>query len=97
MKKSFLSARARTDLEEIWVYIAQDNPGSADRFVDRILQACRKLAQAPRIGRPRDELASGLRSLPFEKYVIFYRVAASGVEIVRILSGYRDIEVLFDR
>jgi toxin ParE1/3/4 len=97
MKKAFLSARAQSDLEEIWAYIAQDNPGSADRFVDRILQACRKLAHAPRIGRPRDELASGLRSLPFEKYVMFYRIATSGVEIARILSGYRDIEVLFDR
>jgi len=30
-----------------------------------------------------------------ENYLIFYRPTASGIEIVRIVSGYRDLEVLF--
>ncbi|HLF94068.1 MAG TPA: type II toxin-antitoxin system RelE/ParE family toxin [Planctomycetota bacterium] len=97
MKDTRLSARAQADLEEIWVYIGQDSPAAADRFVERILQTCRTLARTPRIGRPREDLAPGLRSLPYEKYVIFYRIAKSGVEVARVLSGYRDIEVLFDR
>jgi toxin ParE1/3/4 len=96
MKQARLSVHAQADLEEIWLYIAQDSPVAADRFVDRILQTCQKLMQAPRVGRSRDDLASGLRSLPFEKYIIFYRLAPSGIEVARVLSGYRDLDVLFD-
>ena len=96
MKAARLSALAQADLEGIWLYIAQDNPTAADRFVDRIQQTCQKLAQAPRIGRSREDLASGLRSLPLDKYIIFYRPAKSGVEVARVLSGYRDFDVLFE-
>ncbi|MBI3855627.1 MAG: type II toxin-antitoxin system RelE/ParE family toxin [Planctomycetes bacterium] len=96
MKEARLSARARDDLEEIWLYLAQDDIGAADRFIDRILQACRKLVHFPRAGRQREDLAPGLRSLPLEKHIIFTRAAKSGVEVARVRSGYRDIESLFD-
>jgi toxin ParE1/3/4 len=96
MRQARLSARAQADLEDLWFYIAQDRATAADRFVDRILKACQNLARAPRIGRSREDLAPGLRSFAFENYIIFYRMAKSGVEIVRVLSGYRDIDVLFD-
>jgi len=95
MKEARLSAQARADLEEIWLYIAADSPGAADRFVDRILAACRKLARSPGIGRTREELAPGVRSLPLGNYVIFYRAAKPGIEVIRVLSGYRDIDALF--
>lgn len=95
MKQARLSARAQTDLEVIWITIAQDNPVAADRFVDRLLHSCRKLVAAPRIGRPREELAPGMRSLPVGNYLIFYRADRSGIEVVRVLSGYREIEDLF--
>jgi toxin ParE1/3/4 len=47
------------------------------------------------MGRPRDELASGLRSFPVGTYIVFYRRAKVGIEVARILSGYRDIDALF--
>jgi toxin ParE1/3/4 len=90
-----LSLQAHTDLQDIWLFIAQDNDVAADRFIDRILQTCQRLARTPRIGRPREELAIGLRSHAFEKYLIFYRIAKSGIEVARVLSGYRDIDSLF--
>ncbi|MBU4273811.1 MAG: type II toxin-antitoxin system RelE/ParE family toxin, partial [Planctomycetes bacterium] len=37
----------------------------------------------------------GLRSLPVKKYTIFYRINPATLEIVRVLSGYRDIASLF--
>jgi toxin ParE1/3/4 len=43
------------------------------------------------LGRARDELAPALRSLAYGRYVICYRVVASGAEIVRALHGVRDI------
>ncbi len=41
---------AETDLDEIWWYIAQDNPDAADRFLDKIEECCRALAQFPNMG-----------------------------------------------
>jgi toxin ParE1/3/4 len=45
----------------------------------------------PLIGRARPELAADLRSFPVGNYVLFYRPIADGVELVRALSGHRDI------
>ncbi|HEV3026169.1 MAG TPA: type II toxin-antitoxin system RelE/ParE family toxin, partial [Planctomycetota bacterium] len=90
MKEARLSVQARADLEEIWLFIAEDSPDAADRFIDRILGTCQRLAHSPRIGRSREDLASGIRSFRVDKYIIFYRAAKSGIEVARVLSGYRD-------
>lgn len=95
MKEARLSAQARADLEEIWLYIAADSPVAADRFIDRILVTCQKLARSPRIGRSREDLARGIRSFPVDRYIISYRAAKSGIEVARVLNGYRDIDMLF--
>ncbi len=34
---------AETDLDDIWWYIAQDNPDAADRFLDKIEELCQTL------------------------------------------------------
>ena len=95
MAKPLLSPLAEDDLVEIWHFIAEDNAGAADRFLDRLGEACRLLADQPGLGRARAELAPGLRSFPVGRYVIFYRPAAGSVEIARVLSAYRDIDPTF--
>jgi toxin ParE1/3/4 len=87
--------RARSDLSEIWDYIAEDNDTRADAFVDLIDQKFQALASHPHLGRSRDELEEGLRSFPIGKYVIFYRGIPAGVEIVRVLHGSRDLDAMF--
>jgi len=50
---------AENDLTEIWLYIAQDSPEAADRFIDRlyVYDTCHKtLGPSPEIGRARPEL-----------------------------------------
>ncbi|MDJ1169081.1 type II toxin-antitoxin system RelE/ParE family toxin [Roseofilum sp. BLCC_M154] len=54
------------------------------------------MAQFPGLGRRRDELCLGARSFPISNYLIFYRASAEGVEILRIVSGYRDLKALFE-
>lgn len=88
--------RVRSDLSEIWDYIAEDNETKADAFVDLIDQKFQALAAHPKLGRSRDELGEGLRSFPIGKYIIFYRVIPSGVEIVRVLHGSRDLNAMFN-
>jgi toxin ParE1/3/4 len=52
---------ALSDLEDIyrWVYRASSNPIIAERFTMRIVARCLKIGDAPRSGRPRDDLALG--------------------------------------
>ena len=88
---------AVADLAEIWAYIALDSPDNTDLFIDRIFRICQQgLASNPRLGRTREELSPGLRSLVFESYVIFYHPMPNGVAVVRVLHGMRDIESIFD-
>ena len=82
---------AERDLIEIGNFIARDNPTNAARFVERIEERCQLLAVHPLMGRTRDELVPGLRSLPFGRYVIFYRALDDGAEIIRVLHGARDL------
>ena len=96
MPQVFRSALAEQDLLEIWLYIAKDSPDAADRFLDRLGEACELLAASPEIGRRRADLAPSLRSFPVGRYVIFYRSSESGIQVVRVLSAYRDINPLFE-
>ncbi len=97
MSRVRLSPRAEADIDAIWRYIANDSPANADRFLPRLLDACRTtLATFPESGRRRDELANGLRSFPVGNYVIYYRALDGGVEVVRILHAARDVHSVFD-
>jgi toxin ParE1/3/4 len=90
-----MSSAAKADQLEIWLYVADDSPQNADRQVDKLYSRCVTLGDNPVLGRQRDELSPGLRSFPVGRYVIFYRIKGEELQIVRILSGYRDIDSLF--
>jgi toxin ParE1/3/4 len=97
MAEVLRSNLAELDLLEIWAYIAEDSPRAADRFLDFLDQKCRTLAEAPGIGRLREDLAPDLRSFPVKRYVVFYRPIEDGIEVARVLSAYRDIARVFRR
>ena len=56
MKGYELSPEATDDLQEIWVYIANDNPAAADKLEEDIYAACELLAKNPRLGHRRSDL-----------------------------------------
>ena len=96
MSQIRISPRARSDLTEIWSYIADDSISNADAFIDKLHEAVKALASQPGVGRRREELAPGILSFPFGRYVIFYRTNRDTIEIVRILHGARDIQAIFE-
>jgi toxin ParE1/3/4 len=96
MKQFRVSDVARSDLDEIWLYIAQDNLDAADKFIRVVVSRFPKLAAMPLIGRHREELSPRLRSFPVSRYVVFYRPIENGIEIVRVLHGARDFPPLFE-
>jgi toxin ParE1/3/4 len=87
---------ASRDIEEIIDQIAdRQDFDAAERILKKINQKCINLADFPNMGRRRDELAPALRSFPMEQYLISYCLMEGGIEIVRVVSGYRDLEALF--
>jgi plasmid stabilization system protein ParE len=49
----------------------------------------------PELGRSRDELCQGCRSLLVKKYLVFYRLLPNAIEIVRVLHGSRNLPEFF--
>lgn len=86
------SRRSEDDLEEIADYIALDSPMNAVRFIRRIRTCCKRLSRFPGGNRPRFDLHANMRSIAFERYVIFYHVGKKEVRIARILHSARDID-----
>ena len=92
----FVSPQAAQDLQDIHDYLFANNPDTADKFLDSITQKFEMLTNFPNMGRKRDELLSALRSFPVDDYLIFYRQIEEQIEIVPVVSGYRDLDALFD-
>jgi toxin ParE1/3/4 len=97
MARVIRSPLAEEDSREIWRYIAQDNPDAADRLLRRIDEKLLLYAEYPHMGTPRENWARGLRSFCVGKYVVFYRIVAEGIELVRVLHGMRDLKTLLKR
>ena len=76
---------------EIWKYIATDSQAAAEKVLARINNVFALLVSQPEVGRCRPELSETVRSFPAGNYIVFYEVPDASVDIVRVLSGYRDI------
>lgn len=90
-----LSEEARADLFDIWKYVAIDSLDMADKVREDFYEAIHLLVDRPEIGHIREEANDpSLRFWRVHSYVIVYRPGTQPLEIVRILSGYRDISHL---
>ena len=58
MSGYILSVDADFDLDDIWEYIAADNLGAADRWIEKLFDAFEALGQAPGMGHRREDLTS---------------------------------------
>jgi toxin ParE1/3/4 len=87
-----ITEQGRADLDELWDWRAQHSEAAADALLDKIMTKAQLHAQFPGMGRPRDDLAAGLRSFVVSPYVVFFLPADDGIMIVRILHGSRDID-----
>ena len=95
MAEFFYSPKARRDLLEIWEFIAQNDLDAADRVEKAFEQAIEKLAHNPDLGHVRRDLTSKpVRFWRVYSYLIVYDPETRPLEVVRILSGYRDVAAL---
>jgi plasmid stabilization system protein ParE len=93
MKGCELSPEALADLQEIWLYIAGDNPAAADELEADIYQACELLARNPRLGHKRPDLTNEpVLFWPVRgRYLVIYQRATQPLKIARILHAARDV------
>ena len=64
-------------------------------MLDEIQKRFLLLARFNEMGVLREDLAAGLRGFPVDQYLIFYRLAKQGIEIVRVLPGKADLKRFF--
>ena len=95
MTRAIFAPAAEADLETMVDYIAADNPAAADELVTRLEDLAARLAETPGMGRARFDLLPNLRSFRLGRYLLFYRVTSSAIEVVRVLHGARDFPALF--
>ena len=92
------SPEAEQDFLSIWIYVAREAAADvADAQLRSVDRASEALAEWPHSGRARDELFRGVRSIAVERYVVFYRVGNSAIEVIRVVHGRRDVDAIFSR
>jgi toxin ParE1/3/4 len=92
LKRLIIAPSAIRDLQEIHDYIAKDNVDAASRCIDTFYSRFDLLCHQAGIGRKRDEVIAGYRSLAEGDYVIFYQpMPDETLEIKRIIHAKRDL------
>jgi toxin ParE1/3/4 len=98
---SYLLARyVEGELEDIWDFIAKDNPEAAARVIATIENTFQFLADNPGLGRPRKFKGLRLQNLRFrpvpgfEKYLVFYQEIPGGIEVFHVYHAARNINAL---
>lgn len=94
--------QAARDLEEITLYIAQNDPAAAMRVLDLVEQTLELLRRSPHVGSQvvstREDLAgfSVITVRKYRRYLIYFRPTEDRVEIARIVHGHRDQDTIFE-
>jgi toxin ParE1/3/4 len=95
-KRVFRSKEADDDLVSIWLFCADEwSPELADRHLHHIGSLCDWLLDNPELGRKRDDLLPGVRSILVRPHVVYYKVSLAGVQAVRVLHQRIDVQSTF--
>lgn len=93
MAKYELSNSAVADLSNIWDYTFEAwSEKQADKYYKVLIETCDKIAQAPDIGKTYDAIGNGILGFRINRHIIFYRIAAKQIIILRILHQQMDLK-----
>jgi len=103
VKRARITPQAERDIDGETVYLAEKADAETGiRFFEAAHETFQALLEMPGRGRVRaltNPRLADVRQWPvsgFEKYLIFYRIVPTGVDIVRVLHGARDIDRILD-
>ncbi len=93
MERYVLSTKAESDLNEIWDYTEQQwNRAQAERYLTEIQQAMEMLVEHPHLGRRCDDIKFEYNKLAVGSHVIFYKIGAIEIDVIRILHQRMDFQ-----
>lgn len=93
MREIVKRPRAREDLKDIWRYTFREwGAAQADKYLAEIEVRIAQLKTSPYLGRPREDVRSGYRSLRVREHVVYYVVTPSLIRIIRVLHAQMDTE-----
>ena len=98
MERYVLAPEALQDLQDIWNFIAADNPEAASALQEEFFRAFDGLAAMPGKGHPRKDLTD--REVLFfrvRSYLIVYRSDSTPIQIVAVLHAARDVPAVLRR
>jgi toxin ParE1/3/4 len=90
------------DLIDLATYIAEDNLDVSDRFLIAAETTFKQLAKTPAMGKICQFSHPNLTDIRqqsikgFRKYLIFYRIFESEIDILRVIHSARDIGTILD-
>jgi plasmid stabilization system protein ParE len=91
-----LTPKARGDLKEILLDIAEDSPDTAERLRSEFFEGLQSLGRSPGIGHYHDELLGRKhRFWNFYSYVVAYVWEAKPIQVISVVHGARDLAVFF--
>ncbi|WP_225895306.1 type II toxin-antitoxin system RelE/ParE family toxin [Leptolyngbya sp. NIES-2104] len=94
-----MSDEAIQDLDDISDYFLQTSVEAGEQFLIAFNARCQQLVSFPNLGRSYAHIRSDLRGLSVRGFIILYRVSGiddlARIEILRVVSGRRNLEALF--
>jgi toxin ParE1/3/4 len=92
---NFILAPSSTlDLDRLSQYFLETNVEAGEKLFKTLNQQFYNLTKFPNLGKPYPHLHPSIRGLLVEKYIIFYRVTTTQIEIIRVVDGRQDLTKL---
>ena len=93
MNHYVLSQKAQQDIEAIYDFgLHKFGKGQAIDYLIALRSYFQLLSNNPDVGKQRNKIKEGLYSFPHISHIIFYRIFANHIRIVRVLHGSRDLK-----
>lgn len=97
MSRVVWTPAAEQDLEGIFLYVGRErhSPRAAAELVREIAAKAATYAEQPMLAEVRLEFGPAVRVFAVGPYVVFYRPAAVGIEVLRVIHGAREFARVF--
>lgn len=98
----FKTRQAERDIEECFVYIAEENLDSGVYFLVAVEESIEMLTKNPYAGSPGKFNSPKLKDVrmwrvkSYPNYLIFYLPKDESIEVLRVVNSKRDYRLLFD-
>jgi len=91
MREIVIRPRARDDLIGIWRYSFDEwGEAQADKYLAEIEAGINQLQNHPHLGKDRDDVRAGYRSLRVNRHIVYYVPTPSVIRVVRVLHAQMD-------